>query len=289
MAEEEKKLNRKKSGSGRILRIYRKIQAKTPVFIRNLGARIDPESIFLCGNYKTGSSAIASLLAIGTRRKKIIDLFWRTPGSIKRKLLKKELSLDWYVHRYRYLFSKKIIKEPDLIFYIDQLVTLFPRGQFVFLLRDPRDNIRSILNRLKIGGNQPDLTAEQFENLPNPLWKMIMEGSLFGTRGDSYIATQALRWKRILELYEQHTDNMILLKYESFLEDKIGTIRALAEQLGLSIKADITPYLDRQYQPRGDHSQSWLEFYGRENLDRIESICCDKMELYGYPPPQANK
>lgn len=273
----------KKNAQERISRLIHQTAAKTPVFIRNIGARLNPEAIFICGNYKTGSSAIASLLAIATRQKKIVDLFWRTPGTTKRKLLAKELSLNWYIQRYRYLFSKKIIKEPDLIFYMDELVSLFPHGQFVFLLRDPRDNIRSILSFLKLPGNLRDLTYQQIQNTPGSIWKIALEGTLFGTRGDNYIATQAMRWNRILDIYEQYRDKMILLKYETFRQDKIGTIHWLAEQLGLPIRGDIAPFLNRQYQPKGEYPTSWLDFYGPENLAQIESTCKNKMETYDYP------
>lgn len=283
MTQEDKRSILPKALSARLLRQYRKWQGRTPVFLRNLGSRIDPETIFICGNYKTGSTAIGALLALAAGQKRILDIFWRTPGSVKIKLLKKELPLEWYVNRYRYLFSKKIVKEPDLIFYMDQLLALFPRGRYVFLLRDPRDNIRSILNTIHLPGNAEDLTEEQLNALPGSIWRLAMEGRLFGVQGENYIATQALRWNRILELYERYADQMILLKYETFRQNKAAEIYALAEQLGLPIKANIASRVDDQYQPKGDHSVTWLEFFGRDNLATIESICRKKMEQYGYP------
>ncbi len=275
----------------KICRILNKIESRTPVCIRNLGAKLNPDTIFICGNYKTGSSAIASLLAIATRQNKTIDLFWRTPGTAKIKLLQKELPLEWYIHRYRYLFAKKIVKEPDLIFYLDQLMALFPQAQYVFLLRDPRDNIRSILSFLKLPGNANDLTKEQIQQTPGSIWKLALDGSLFGTKGPNYIATQALRWNRILDIYEQYKVRMFLLKYETFLQDKVQTIHNLAAQLGLSVQRDIRPFLNRPYQPKGDYAPDWLAFYGPENLAQIEQICREKMLQYGYPltPPTLQK
>jgi hypothetical protein len=42
--------------------------------------------------------------------------------------------------------------------------------------------------------------------------------------------------------------------------------------------------VDVQYQPRGDRGVSWLEFFGRENLRRIEGICGGRMAQLGYRP-----
>jgi len=76
---------------------------------------------------------------------------------------------------------------------------------------------------------------------------------------------------------------MLLLKYETFLQDKIQAIRDLASRLGLPVKRDIRPYLNRQYQPKGNYETDWLSFYGPENLSLIETLCRGKMLQYGYP------
>lgn len=251
--------------------------------IRNMPARVHPNPIFIVGNQKTGSTAIAALLAKACRIPVRLDLFCRVPYPAERQLLEKTLSFPQFVQANPWLFSKPLIKEPGLIFHLESLISCFPDSKIVFLLRDPRHNIRSILNRLQLPGNQSDLSEQQIQTLPSLFWKMVIDGSLFQTRGGNYIETLALRWRRSVECYERCADRLLLLKYEDFMKDKSDTIYALARQAGLQVTADIGPQVNVQYQPRGDHSIPWPEFFGRDNLAIIESICQSKMESYGYP------
>lgn len=245
-------------------------------------ARVHPNPIFIVGNQKTGSTAIAALLAKACRMPVMLDLFCRVPYPAERQLLEKTLSFPQFVQANPWLFSKPLIKEPGLIFHLEGLLSRFPDSKIVFLLRDPRDNIRSILNRLRLPGNQSDLTEQQVQTLPSQFWKMAVEGSVFQTRGRNYIETLALRWRRSVEFYERYADGLLLLKYEDFMKDKSDTIYTLARQAGLQVTADIGLQVDVQYQPRGDHSVPWSEFFGRNNLAMIESICKEQMETYGY-------
>ena len=47
---------------------------------------------------------------------------------------------------------------------------------------------------------------------------------------------------------------------------------------------DISDKVDRQYQRRGDRNVSWPDFFGPDNLARIERICGDRMQRFGYLP-----
>lgn len=264
-------------------RILQRSQQQVQWFISNLGYAVHKDPVFIFGNQKTGSTAIAALLAQATQNTAILDMFYRIPWTVETRLLQKSLPFGTFVQRHRRLFSAKVIKEPDLVFFLDDLTACFPASKMVFLLRDPRDNIRSILNRLNLPGSQEQLTEPQFANLPSQLWRIVMEGTLFGTQGNSYIETMALRWRKMVELYESRSDRILLLRYETFLEDKVGCIGRLADQLDLRATTDISSAVDTQYQPRGDRSTRPLEFFGRSNLAVIERVCGEKMRQYGYP------
>lgn len=254
--------------------------------LRNIPFRIHRKPIFIFGNQKTGSTAIAALLAEATGNGVILDIFFRQPGSfaVERALLEHALSFDRFVYANKWLFSKPIIKEPDLIFLWEELAGFFPSSLSVFLLRDPRDNIRSILNRLGLPGNLEDLSGPQYRDLPSNVWRMILDGALYHSKGGNYIETLARRWLRTVEIYERHADQMILVRYEDFLKDKAGTIYSLAEKLGLPVVKDIASLVDVQYNRRGDRSISWPDFFGHDNLMTIESVCQSKMEAYDYRP-----
>jgi len=246
--------------------------------------RVQPSPIIVIGNQKSGTTAIASLLSSASGEPSMLDVYCRLNYELELRVLKKELSFKHFVRMNRKMFNRKIIKEPGFTFQTDQIIQCFPDAKYVFVLRDPRDNIRSILNRLNLPGNQPQLTQEQFENLPNILWEIVLEGELFGTQGSNYIETLALRWKRALEIYEQFSHQIELVQYETFLEDKEKTIISLAQKLDLPVRHDIKDSIDIQFQPKGDHTVSWSDFFGPENLLRIETICGRKMQSYQYDP-----
>jgi len=89
-------------------------------------------------------------------------------------------------------------------------------------------------------------------------------------------------WNTAVDGYLARPDVFILIRYEDFVADKVGAIARLAAELGLPAAQDIDAWTDVQYQPRGDRDISWQEFFGPENLARIERICGDRMARFGY-------
>ncbi len=167
----------------------------------------------------------------------------------------------------------------------DQLKAVFPAAKYVFINRDPRDNIRSILNRMGVPGNLQHFEAGDWP-LPNG-WKEIFNPAILPFNDTHYIDILASQWNRITNVVVENPDDIAMIRYEDFMEDKIKAIRGLAKQLGLSPKNDITDKLDILYHPLGkDRDLPWEEFYGTENLMRIERICGSKMKKFGYLPSQ---
>ena len=75
---------------------------------------------------------------------------------------------------------------------------------------------------------------------------------------------------------------MYLAKYEDFLNGKTEFIDGLIESLSLDGMNSIHDLVDKQYQPKGDNSLSYMEFFGEENLNVINSICREEMQILGY-------
>ncbi len=98
------------------------------------------------------------------------------------------------------------------------------------VIRDPRDNIRSILNRLKISGSLADIPAGERARLSRA-WELIIDGRWLGLDGGNYIEMLAQRWNYIADLYLANPDGMILVKYEDFSMNKIGKLHELASAL----------------------------------------------------------
>ncbi len=249
---------------------------------RKATAKVNQAPIFVFGNQKSGTTVIAALLSKTARKPLTSDIFYRIELPAEKMLLQKEITIRDFVKKNKFYFSTNIIKEPGLIFFYDQLVEYFPKAKFIFILRDPRDNIRSIFNRLQIPGDLKDLGKKRFEALPDATWKMIMDGELFGVKGNNYIETQANRWNLALKIYKENAVNIELIRYEDFVKDKAGEITKLATRVGLKPVCDIAEYVDIQYQPRGDRNITWHEFFGSENLHLIETICRNGIENFSY-------
>ena len=237
--------------------------------------------IFILGNQKSGTSAIAALLAELTALSAIVDLKKEIENPTYHRVKIGELSFAEFVKLNRLDFSKDIIKEPNLTLLYQELNDYFPRAKFVFVIRDPRDNIRSMLDRLQIPGNLSQLDQNHWQKI-TPAWELIINNQWLGIEGENYIEMLAGRWNYTTNIFWQHQDKMILTRYEDFLQDKIGELVRIANELGLKPLKDITDKVDIQFQPRGNREVKWEDFFGNENLRKIELICGDKMKLFGY-------
>jgi hypothetical protein len=96
----------------------------------------------------------------------------------------------------------------------------------------------------------------------------------------------ASRWNLFVQTYMAHQQEMQLCRYEDFLGDKIGEIHQICQDLGITVTTDIHSEVDVQYQPKGDRKVDWLEFFGEDNLNRINTICKPAMDLMGYQVDQ---
>ena len=239
-------------------------------------ARLHPAPIFILGYPKSGTTVVASLLAKISNQPVTIDLFPKIDPQeqLQEKLFSREVSFSDFVQSHRFYFSTPLNKAPKFTFFYDELRQCFPIAKFIFVIRDPRDTIRSLLNRREIPGN--------LNKLQSLKGKSAHIGRLPPVAGDYYIEKLANRWNLAANTYINHADEISLIRYEDFVLDKIGTISSLARKVGLNAIKDITDYVDIQYQPRGDRNVSWVEFFGTNNLRCIETICSDRMNYFGY-------
>jgi len=232
------------------------------------------------GNQKSGTTAIAALLAMSTLKAATLDIRG-IYEPVQTMLHSGKLSFMQFVRRNKAAFSRTIIKEPNLTFLYSKLKAHFPQAHYVIIVRDPRDNIRSVLNRLNINGTKPVLRSEEMAAL-SPEWQLMLNGQWLGLTGDTYIEQLAARWNLAADTYLQHRNEILLVRYEDFVKEKANTVYQLATNLNLPRLADISDKVDTQYQPRGQHCVRWYDFFGADNLRRIERICGSQMEHFGY-------
>lgn len=243
---------------------------------------VNEHPIFMLGNQKSGTSAIAALLADLTGVSVTIDI----PGicePVQPRLHNNKLSFAKFVAANKYDFSKDIIKEPSLTFLYNELMPHFPEGKVVFIIRHPVDNIRSILNRLNLPGDLDQLGKKELKKLRSAPydWTRVVDGRWLGIECHNYIEQLAERWNLAADIYLKHSENMVLMRYEDFRADKIGELSLLAEKLGLEPTHDIEDKVNIQYQPAGKNVDK-IDFFGEDNLARIENICAERMKSFSY-------
>jgi hypothetical protein len=253
-------------------------------------AQIHPKPIFILGNQKAGTSAIAMLLAEMTARTVSIDLINENLYKHQSypRVHRGEVPFSKFLAMNRLSFSREIVKEANLTIFYDELVAHFPQSKFVFILRDPRDNIKSQLNIMGLLGDLPQLRTKQLKNIRRG-WDIIIDGRWLGLKGENYIEMLAARWNLILDMYLSHRETMILIRYEDFVKNKVDTIASLARALGLPQVNNIEAKVNLQFQPRGVHDIEWATFFGQDNLSRIEHICGDRMEQMQYSIHKSSK
>ena len=249
-------------------------------------AAVHPAPVLVFGNQKSGTTAIAGLLAGAAGKTFSYDVFNRLGAerSLERLIAGQTRFRD-FVAAHPHEFVTDVIKAPPLALFYEGLRETFPGAHFVFIVRDPRENIRSMLDRLGLPGNLDALgPAETAVWADLPGWRLIMEGRTPPTAGENYIETLANRWNRFADAYLGDADRITCVRYEDFCADKTGATADLARRVGWEIVRDISDDIDRQYQRAGkNRGMPWRDFFGQANLDRIERICGERMQAFGYP------
>ena len=270
-----------------IRQIVRKARRTTSLLAlvgKNAIAHANKNPVFILGNQKSGTSAICSLLGFATGLSVSNDLRREIGKQYYLRLVNDGVPFSKLVSRNRLDFSRDIIKEPNLALFFNELKNYFPLARFAIVIRDPRDNIRSILNRVNVPGNLESLGKSGNYRI-DPGFELVLGDYFPAIRsGNHYIEQLAERWNYFFDVYSNNKEHLVLIRYEDFNKDKPRAIAGLAEALGLEQKYDISDKVDIQFQSRGNRTISWQDFFGDENLLRIEKTCYTRMASLGYTP-----
>ena len=267
------------------MNLIKGLKRKTKKIIYNINStfvEVNESPIIVLGNEKSGTTIIAALLAKISGYSVALDI----PGTwepVQSKLKTGKIPLDEVIQNNKVHFSKDIIKEPVLTFEYEKLKERFPQAKFVLILRDPRDNIRSILNRLKLPGDLEELTPLYQEKV-GALWnvyKTVVYNQWQGVPYNHYIESMAGRWNLCADVYLNNSNDVLLIKYEDFLKDKVKSLENLAKKLNLPQNFSIENEVDKQYQPKGNKRVDTKEFFGK-NLSKISDITSEKMRKVNY-------
>jgi Sulfotransferase domain len=272
-----------KNGPSKYKRRYKRNVRKIKEAVGNKTASIHKAPVFVMGNQKAGTTAIAALLAAATNKSITHDFMHRQDKEDVESLFFGRTSVEEFINKNRYHFSTDIIKDNSLTFFYEDFKTIFSKARFFLIIRDPRENIRSILNRLKIPGDLKNLEDEHEKYIEKKLiWRLLIEGKWPEVKGDTHIEKMAHRWNLIADIHTNDPDNVVLIRYEDFVKNKKDEISSLADKVGFETVNDISDKVNVQFQPGGQKNKSLLDIFGKANLERIESICEAPMKKYGY-------
>ncbi len=262
----------------------RRIARTTRTRILDIVSRQRTDPIFVLGNQKSGTTAVARLLAYGTDSSYSHDMFFRRGWTDVSDLHTGTLTVEDIVSRGRSEFAKKIIKDPDLTFHRVDLHRRFPRAQFVFVARDPAANIKSILERHGLPG-EAGLGPESLP--PSPLWRSVFDPRPLDLEPGDLVQVLAQRWARAACQYLAAPRGARLVRYEDFKDAKEDTIRSLVGELGLEWRRPLGAHADTQFQPRGS-SKPITEFFDPACLDSIGRYTASEATQLGYSRPDGD-
>ena len=254
---------------------------------RALGAKIHPDPVFVLGTQKSGTSAIASLLAIAAELEASIDLRRDLDRPRAAEVATGRRAFGGFLRRNAVDFSRPIVKEPNLTFLLPEILGRWPQARIVFVDRDPVQTVRSVLDRLEIPGDLEGLEhldAATAASIPAG-WRIVLDsrwcerhapGGEVGRPRRHYVeelARRSLLSRRIAEACAHaRPDRTHVVSYEAFRQDKAGTIERLLGALGLPMRVErgeFSQHLDRPFQPPGRFATATPESFFGANLERL--------------------
>ena len=173
--------------------------------LRSAVSRVNPRPILVLGNQKSGTTAIAALLAEATGLSVTLDLQREVDEPTFPRVRTGGMSFDDFIRRNRLDFSRRIVKEPNLTLFPRELRDRFPESPIVFIIRDPRDNIRSILDRLGLPGDCDCLGDERWATV-SEAWRTVLDNRWLGIEHEHYVAQLAGRWRFAAETHRASAD-----------------------------------------------------------------------------------
>src|SRR5919112_5454843 len=147
-----------------MLGLILKAGKRAELFVRNRTTRINHRPLIFLGKGKSGTTAITALFADATGKTGALDIRGLYIDGL-RPILRGHSHLRSVIKTQRVAFSRDILKQPTLTWLYEQLRECFPDARFVMIVRDPRDNIRSVFNRMGIDGDLKALTSEQINSI----------------------------------------------------------------------------------------------------------------------------
>jgi len=163
-------------------------------------------------------------------------------------------------------------------FHLDFINKAFPDAQFIFLLRDPRAVISSMMEGWEHSFQKPQLTRElkKIENRSIENWSYPAAPNWQNIVTEPLATICAWSWKQHIEypmkFFKKHDKNVTILRYEDLTTDTFKTLKQLSVTLGLTMTEAVEKYLDAPAISRTTVSAPQKDKWKVNNKAEIESI-----------------
>ncbi len=224
----------------------------------------------IVGCERSGTSAVSSLLHLATGKSILDDPeeYWTKYPDIYANNEK------FSVNQWLKLKVNNIVKIPGFATILTNLSRMH-LGNFktYYIVRDPRDNVAALLERVNQGN------AELFLNTE---WLNI--------KMDNAVEKLAMRWRRYLELamaYQKNDGDIVFVRYEDFFDNKINTIKKISKQLNFSFdEKKIFDKIENQFRKSWDNRirgpGRWKTDLSASEVNKIDKICGKLMRIWDY-------
>jgi hypothetical protein len=252
--------------SGAFARIRRRLFEARRGWREEIAARRatpHPDPVFVLGTQKSGTTAVAALLGLAAGQPVSLDLVRDLRRPTAMLVVQGRLGFGRFVRRHAVDFSRPIVKEPNLTFLLPWILRRWPRARTLFVVRNPLQTVRSVLDRLGLPGDRDGL--DPAAEIP-PGWRPVLDSRWVGAAGDDMLTQLGGRARIAAEIalatLRARPETTRVLTYEAFLGDKAGAIRAVAADLGLPSDGEIEPHLETPFQPAGRGERDPHRFFG---------------------------
>ena len=188
-------------------------------------------------------------------------------------------SLDRWKYEYRKLISKAILnsggvrfisKNPSNLGRIDTLLELFPDARFIFTYRDPYKALESFY--LFAREVYPGV---QLQDVPK------------GEMRERYVHL----FNNLIRKYESEKHlippgQLIEIRFEDFISDKLGNLRLIYDRLRLDGFDDARPAFEKYIEEIEGYRTSRYDI-PPETISMVNEFMLDKLKDWGYDPRQA--
>lgn len=125
-----------------------------------------------------------------------------------------------------------VIKEPNGSEGAPLLSEALPESRMIFLLRDPRDVVASVLDGFREGSWLAERQQKRSQKM----------GNLPDTRPENFVRHRALMYMRHIqgaqEAYDAHHGPKVLVRYEDLVADTLGEMQRIHSSLGVRVDAE---------------------------------------------------